>query len=94
MLLFSLAAAGARGWAGAVLSMFPVQTLGELRLGRGEVISCSNCKVDCNGGGVAAEGGEQQLFFTFLAKFPIRLLHAAPWVRQGKIYSINHKDDL
>jgi len=42
----------ARGWAGVVLSLFPVQTLGELGLGRGEVISCSNCKVDCKGKGV------------------------------------------
>lgn len=42
---------GARGWAGVVLSLFPVQTLGELRLGRGEVISRSNCK---GGGGVVS----------------------------------------
>lgn len=42
---------GARGWAGVVLSLFPVQTLGEL--GVGEVISCSNCKVESGGGGLS-----------------------------------------
>lgn len=42
---------GARSWAGVVFSLFPVQTLGELGLGRGEVISRSNCKVGVGGGG-------------------------------------------
>lgn len=49
--MFSLAAVGARVWAGAVLSPFPVQTLGELGFGRGEVISCSNCKAERKGKG-------------------------------------------
>lgn len=44
-------AVGARVWAGAVLSLFPVQTLGELGCGRGEVISCSNCKAERRGKG-------------------------------------------
>lgn len=52
ILMFSLWELGAKGWAGAVFSLFPVQTLGELGLGRGEVISRSNCKVDCRGGTV------------------------------------------
>lgn len=42
---------GARSWAGVVFSLFPVQTLGELGLGRGEVISRSNCKVGVGGWG-------------------------------------------
>lgn len=37
----------ARSLAGVVFSLFPVQTLGELGLGRSEVISRSNCKVEC-----------------------------------------------
>lgn len=49
VLSLGLSQMDASGWAGVELSLFPVQTLGELGLGRGEIISCSNCKVNCMG---------------------------------------------
>ncbi len=68
--LFGSAAVGARSWAGVVFSLFPVQTLGELGLERGEVISRSNCKVDCSRRGGSVE----------CCSFPI---HSQPHVRYG-----------